>query len=227
MPRDSISIDSRLSAIAQLCGTCTVLADIGSDHGRLGAYLLQRGLCERVKLTDISAPSLLKARMLIARLGLETQADFIVGDGAGALDSAPDVAVIAGMGGETIAGIVERGRDRLGDARLVVQPNVDAPLLRAALSKCGYAIADERIVRCDGRLYVIMAAVPGASDYSEFELHVGPVLMMRRDPELFDYAGFRLRVARKAAAGMERAGVDAAETRREIEIWEEVAGWQG
>ena len=58
MPRVSISIDPRLTAIAQMCGECAMLADIGSDHGRLGAYMLQTGMCRKVQLTDISAPSL-------------------------------------------------------------------------------------------------------------------------------------------------------------------------
>ena len=58
-----------------------------------------------------------KARRLIYGLGLTDRVDFCVGDGAQALKEPPDVAVIAGMGGQTIAGIVERGRDMLENAR--------------------------------------------------------------------------------------------------------------
>ena len=59
-----ISLDPRLSTIAEMLGHCPVCADIGSDHGRLGAFLLQNHRCQHVCLTDISAPSLEKARKI-------------------------------------------------------------------------------------------------------------------------------------------------------------------
>lgn len=225
MPRVSISIDPRLAAIARMCGKCAMLADIGTDHGRLGAYMLQTEMCQRVQLTDISAPSLEKARMLIGKLGLIERTYFCVGDGALALRETPDTAVIAGMGGETIAGIVARGGEKLGRARLIMQPNVAAPFLRAELARLGYAIDDEEVVRDGRRLYVIISATPGEADYDDFELNVGPVLMKKRSCELLDYAKFRLRVARKALDGIAAGGGEDAEMKRELEIWEEVAQW--
>ena len=41
MHEKSISLDSRLKCIAELIGKCDHYADIGCDHGRLGAFLLQ------------------------------------------------------------------------------------------------------------------------------------------------------------------------------------------
>ena len=82
MPRAAISLDPRLTALADLCPACRVFADIGTDHGRLGAYLLQVGRCDRALLTDISTPSLEKARKLIGALSLTDRAEFFVGNGA-------------------------------------------------------------------------------------------------------------------------------------------------
>ena len=226
MPRNVISLDPRLTAIARFCGTCRRFADIGTDHGRLGAYLLQTKRCENAQFTDISDQSLQKARRLIGLLGLSDRAAFLVGDGAAALREAPDVAVIAGMGGETIAGIVERGREILADAKLVMQPNVDAPLLRQCLSEQGFALEDEAIVRDGRRLYVILTARKGEMKLTETEANVGPVLMKKRPAELFDYAAFRLRVANKALIGAKRGDGDLAALEREIAIWEEAASWQ-
>lgn len=222
----NVSLDPRLSMIAGLVGRCECCADIGCDHGRLGAFLLQSGQCDRVILTDISEPSLKKARWLIARTGLGERVQFCVGDGALALPQTPQVAVVAGMGGATIAGIVRAGRERLGRARLLLQPNVDAPQLRAALSACGYAITEERIARDGRRCYVILQAEPGESAYDYRQLTVGPVLLKRLPPELMPYAQFRLRVAQKALKGAASAG-DAgqmAPLEAEIGIWEEVLG---
>ena len=98
-----ITLDPRLSALAALVGHCESYADIGCDHGRLGAYLLQTGRVRRAQLTDISADSLQKARRLIALLGLSGRVDLRVGDGANALAEEPEVTVIAGMGGALIA----------------------------------------------------------------------------------------------------------------------------
>ena len=219
-----LRLDPRLSMIAELAGTCGRYADIGCDHGRLGAFLLQNGRCERAQLTDISEDSLKKARRLIGLLSLDDRVDFRVGDGAQALVEEPEVTVIAGMGGTLIARIVREGRQKLGRSRLVLQPNVAAPELRAALSEAGYRITDERVVQDGRRLYVVIAAEPGESAYDERELAVGPVLLRRKPESLRPYAAFRIRVAKKALAGA-RAGGDAEQAlaiERELSIWEGV-----
>ena len=222
--RGEIALDPRLSMIARLVGRCECCADIGCDHGRLGAFLLQTDQCRRVQLTDLSEPSLKKARALIHGLNLLDRVRFSVGDGLLALEEAADAIVIAGMGGATIAGILCAGRDRLNGARLVLQPNVAAPQLRQALCRLHYAITDERVVQDGRRCYVILQAEPGKADYSLKELVVGPVLLERMPDELAPYAAFRLRVAKKALAGA-RASDDASQQdplEREVAIWEEV-----
>lgn len=219
-----ILLDPRLSLIARLVGDCESFADIGCDHGRLGAFLIQSGQCRYGLLTDISEPSLQKARALTGALGLSERIGFCVGNGALALEHPVDVAVIAGMGGATIARIVREGRDRLGGARLILQPNVAAPELRAALSAYGYAIYDERVALDRRRCYVIIAARPGRSDYDPKQLIVGPVLLERMPEELIPYARFRLRVAQKAYKGASSAS-DTSQTAflaEEIGIWKEV-----
>ncbi len=218
-----LSPGARLAALAEMAGPCGTLADIGCDHGRLCGYMLQRDMCRRAVMTDISEASLEKARGLMKRLGLLDRAAFRVGDGAKTLDNPPDVAVIAGMGGQLIASIVEDGQPQLADARLVLQPNVAAPELRGRLCACGYRISDERVAREGRRLYVLLAAERGDAEYDERETVVGPVLLRERPPLLAEYAAFRVRVARKALAGAERGADDEAvrQFRREEEIWRE------
>ena len=222
LPENAIALDARLSAIRDLAGSCARFADIGADHGRLGAHMLLRGLCERAQLADISEASLAKARRLIYGLGLTGRVDFCVGDGAKALKEPPVVAVVAGMGGQTIAGIVERGRDMLKNARLVLQPNVAAPELRARLQAAHFRITNEVIARDGRRLYVIIAAEAGEMRLTPEETEAGPVLLKMRPPLLSDYAAFRLRVAGKALQGARRGHGDAAAFEREISIWEAI-----
>jgi len=214
-PRNAISLDPRLSAIRDLAGSCGNFADIGTDHGRLGAHMLLAGLCRFAQLTEVSERSLAKARELIGALGLSDRVRFLVGDGVEALEDPPDVAVIAGMGGRTIAGIVERGREILAHARIVMQPNVAAPELRLRLQRAGFRIADEMIAKDGRRLYVVIAAEAGRMELSPEEIEVGPVLLNNRPGALADYAAFKIRVLKKALADAEGA-----ELRRKLGIWE-------
>ena len=222
-----ISLDPRLTTIAELAGSCDCCADIGSDHGRLGAFLLQNGYCRRVVFTDISASSLEKARRLIALLGLCERADFCVGDGAHALNRKVDVAVIAGMGGETIASIIEASDGYLNGARLLLQPNVAAPQLRAKLCECGWRISREALARDGRRIYPIIEAVEGREALNEMQLEVGPALLRERPPLLGDYARFHIRVMERALEGARRGGDDATirKLTRVLRVWKEVEKW--
>ncbi len=220
-------LDARLEAIERMIPACRHVADIGCDHGRLGAKLLLRGKAERVTFMDISQPSLDKARALTERYGLEGRAEFLRSDGARGLPQAPDSAVIAGMGGETIAGIVEAGKAQLGQALLVMQPNVAQESLRRRLAAAGYMIVDEQVAREGRRWYVVIAARPGVASYNELELLAGPVLCKRRGDDLLGYAQFRARVSEKALAGARGAGVpEAEELARELSRWREILAWR-
>ena len=220
----NVTLDARLAAIAELVGPCDVYADIGCDHGRLGAYLLKTGRVRSAILTDISGDSLQKARRLMGLLGLNDRVDFRVGDGARVLDRPVDCTVFAGMGGTLMARLIQEGREQLGDSRLVLQPNVAIPELRRALMDSDYHIVDERVAQAGGRNYVVIAAEPGRAVYDERQLTVGPVLLRDMPASLAPYAAFRLRVAKKALSGAERGGdgPQAEALRREIWIWEEV-----
>ena len=221
--REPLTLDSRLSAIERMIPPCRSVADIGADHGMLGAHLLLTGRCQRVQLLDVSEASLRKAGRLIRRLGLWDRASFGVGDGAQALVETPDCAVIAGMGGLTIAGIVERGREALGECLRVMQPNVAIAALRLKLSQMGYCLVDEDIVRAGGRWYVVMAAGRGEARYNDMELLAGPVLLRKGHPNLAGYARFRARVAREALEGARQGGGAAAyELMKQVACWEEI-----
>lgn len=222
-----LHLDARLAAIAELLGQCDTYADIGCDHGRLGAWLLQNDRVRHAVLTDISAPSLEKARALIDLLGYRDRVTFAVGDGADALPCPVDAAVIAGMGGDTVVQIIQNGQTKLGKAKLVLQANVDAPAVRKALSECGYRISAERIVRDEKRLYVILSAERGHAAYTDTELEVGPCLMRERPETLKPYAEFRIRVAQKALNGAIKGGDEqqAALLNRQLTLWKEVASW--
>lgn len=162
-----IQLDERLGAIAALVldlireKEAPRVADIGCDHGQLSAYLLAN--CSRVSIlaSDVSAPSLEKAKKLIAGKGLADRARFAVADGLAAVDTPMDVIVMAGMGADTMLKIIDEGRACIGDAALVMQANVDLPALRTALAEKGFVIGRELFCRAAGRHYVTLCARAG------------------------------------------------------------------
>ena len=124
--------------------------------------------------SDVSAPSLEKARRLLAARGLSGRATLAVADGLSAIDRLVDAVMILGMGAGTILKIVSEGRDKIGGAALIVQANVDLPLLRGGLAELGFAVQKEIYCRAAGRHYVTMLARAGRVEMpDERHLHAG------------------------------------------------------
>ena len=75
MNKRQVGITARLAAALELLNGSETVADVGCDHGKLAAALLQRGVCSRVVASDISEPSLQKGSELIRHIGLEEKVD--------------------------------------------------------------------------------------------------------------------------------------------------------
>ncbi|MCI7737440.1 MAG: Nif3-like dinuclear metal center hexameric protein [Clostridiales bacterium] len=165
-----LRLDERLGAIADLVleavsgREAPCAADVGCDHGFLTAGLLERCPSLTMIASDVSAPSLQKARELLASLGLASRAALRVADGLAAINGPVDAIVIAGMGAQTILKIVAEGRARIGNAALIVQANVDLPMLRTGLAAQGLVVEREIYTRAAGRHYVTMLARAGEAD---------------------------------------------------------------
>ena len=162
-----VQLDERLGAIARLVLDAVSdqetpwAADIGCDHGQLTAYLLER--CAQLSMiaSDVSAPSLEKAKKLFAAKGFGERVSTVVADGLGGIDREVDVIVMAGMGAETILKIIREGREKIGSAKLILQANVDLPMLRTQLAAQGFAIEKEAYARAAGRRYVTLLVHAG------------------------------------------------------------------
>ncbi len=207
----TIHLDSRLQAALLLAQPCGVCADIGADHGRLSAALLQSGRAKQVLVADVSAPSLNKAKNLLGGLGLSDRATFAVADGLRALDalSVPvETVFVLGMGGQTLSRILEEGCGRLCGASLVLGAQTDLPLVRETLCHIGYRIRQEQPVKEKRRYYLLMQCTPaldGEPAYDERELLLGPVLLRERPPLWRDLLERRERLLHGAISSMEQA----------------------
>ncbi len=155
-----ITLDERLSAVAALVRPGSRLADIGTDHAYLPVYLIQAGICLSAIASDIGAGPLEAARRTVMENGLTSKIALRLGDGLSTVsaDEIDDIA-IAGMGGETIAAILEAAPwVKAHRMRLILQPMTRAEDLRRWLLSNGFAVLEEHLI-IDGRhLYPVMAA---------------------------------------------------------------------
>ncbi len=147
-----IHLHPRLETAAALLNALpenAVVADIGCDHGRLACALLQRNETWRCIASDVSAPSLEKARRLSAYIGGEGRIDIRLGDGLTVLcRGEADAVVLCGMGGERIVELLDAADSPLMGARLaVMQPMRGVEELRAYLytTEIGRASCRERV----------------------------------------------------------------------------------
>lgn len=197
-------LDERLEAAA--CMALSVLADkespcaadIGCDHGYLTAHLLRRCETLSVLACDVSAPSLQKAKRLLDTQGLAKRAQFTVCDGLSAITEPVDVILICGMGAQTILHILREGIEKIGGAAVIVQSNVDLPVLRRGMAELGLRIAQEAYSTAAGRQYVTMLARCGeVAALSEREALLGTAKDGAATPEQRSYFGWQANVRRR------------------------------
>ena len=206
-------IDPRLMAAASFVRAGAVFADIGTDHGYLPVFLLSRGIATRAVLSDVNAGPLSSARENVAAAGLSHLCDFLLTDGATALEGygITDYA-ICGMGGELIADIIARAPHLCDpNIRLIVQPMTRQEHLRRAVYEMGFEIEAERYSTDDGRYYVtLLLAFRGTPcEISDELAYLGP--RARHTDDRAEYRGY-LRTKQnsltKAYEGRRKSGQD-------------------
>lgn len=153
------TLSKRLSAIASLINKGDRVADIGTDHGLLPIFLRQSGTSPFVLACDIGEKPLESAVNNVKKSGLDNIA-FRLCDGLdGVGENEVDTVVIAGMGGECIAGILKRcGWAKNSGKRFILQPMNSPEELRAFLLD-GYTLRREEAVLDGGRAYTVLEIV--------------------------------------------------------------------
>lgn len=198
-------LDERLLLAASLYEPCELGADIGTDHAFLPAHLLRTGVCQRMIAADVSPGALGRARQNLARAGLLGRAELALADGLDAVTRPCGCISIMGMGGKTMAGILQRGADRLQGAALVLSAHTELPVVRQAIMDVNYHIVTETICHTGGRFYLLWKALPGGTAMSSDDLRYGPLLWKSLTPTHLDYAAFVLRVTREKLRGLRSA----------------------
>lgn len=164
-----MQLSPRLRLAADFCPQGSLLADVGSDHGKLPAALVAEGICPSAIATDIGAGPVSRAKQTVLRHGLAENISVRQCDGlTGVRPEECTVVSVCGMGGEVMEHILT-GSPWSFDKTLILQPQSKAEVLRACLYRNGVSIVKEVPVLDRGRCYSVLLAgrtqnVPPAPD---------------------------------------------------------------
>lgn len=187
-----MKLTNRLLKIASLVNKNKRLADIGTDHGYIPVYLLNKGVIDFAILADINKGPLENARSEVKRNKLQEKVDLRLGSGIEVLKKGEvDEIIIAGMGGILIADLLEANKEVAHNTeKLILQPMQAQEELRIYLLNNGYEILDECLEKEDFRLYeIIVAKYTGKNTNVEDNIYyeVGKKLIENKDKLLPEF----------------------------------------
>lgn len=199
-----MELTARLRAIADQVPQGVCLADIGTDHGYLPVWLLMNERISGAIASDLREGPLNRAKQTAQQFGQFDRISFrLCGGLDDILEYEADVIVIAGMGGETIASILNNAPWTRQNKLLLLQPMTGLLELRRWLQQNHYTISCEQIVREGKRLYSIWTVIGGEMpSLTPAELWAG---RQSRDPLRKDYLSLMIGKAEKALTGHQTA----------------------
>ena len=121
-----MELTPRLQGIADQVPYGAAFADIGTDHAYLPVWLLLNGRIQTAIAADLREGPLARARETAAQYSVSDRISFRLCDGLSAVSECEaDTIAIAGMGGETIAAILEAA-DKYGYIVLITADHGNA-----------------------------------------------------------------------------------------------------
>ena len=153
-----LPISKRLLCCASMVQSGSRVADIGTDHGYLGIYLLQSGAARHVIACDLRKDPLENARRNAKLFGVDGKMELRLSDGLEKIrPDEVDTVVMAGMGGDLIQRILSQcpWRKREG-LQFILQPQSAGNVLRRWMCEDGFEIQREEPVQDGHFLYTVM-----------------------------------------------------------------------
>lgn len=179
----NIKISKRLLLIASMVDKDSILADIGCDHALLDIYLLKNKIIKKAIACDIAQGSINQALKNVKKNNIEN-IDLRLSDGLSMIKSNDniDTMVISGLGSQKIIKIISKDIDKIKDINnIIIQSNIGVPNIRKYLTKIGYFIKDEKLIKERNIIYTIIKFKKGHEKYSKKEINFGPILLLNKD----------------------------------------------
>lgn len=231
-----IRLDARLSCALEMLQGSQAVADIGCDHGKLTAALLQKNICQQVIAGDISPLCLEKTSRLIQKLNLVDRAEVRLGSGLEIIAPGEcDACALLGMGGELMIELLSACPQVVaGFHRLVLQPMTGVEELRRWLYENRFHLLEDKIAAVGDRLYQVLCLCPSDTmdpwpkGFPEGYFGIGYRAFEKRDPLLLGFTKELLQ-RRQTALALAKGTPKEAALVREIEpltaIIKEASTW--
>ena len=185
-----LKISERLATVAGLIPKGAHLVDVGTDHGYVPIWLLQKNHIASAIAMDVNKGPLARARENRDKYGFSNVMDLRLSNGLEKLKPGEgDSVLIAGMGGPLMIRIIKEGRKNASSIQTwVLQPQSEIPSVRRYLHEHDFKIVEEIMLKDDGKYYMAMKAVPGHEEpWNELEYLFGKDLLLNHHPILKEF----------------------------------------
>ena len=181
-----IKLSKRLAKISEYIDEDMHIIDIGCDHALLDIYLAQTKKKISIIASDINKNALENAKKNIKKNKLENKIKLCLSKGLELINTKDlNTIIISGMGSHTIVGILYNNLSKLKPiSTIILQSNNDIDFLRSKITKIGYYIKEEVLVKDNDIIYTIIIFKKGHKFYNKKDLYFGPILRKKKE-ELF------------------------------------------
>ena len=176
-----IRLSKRLKIIHDMVPK-SVVADIGSDHGKLMIALVQSGIVTKGYAVENKEGPFERLRSNLIRYHVDDKITPLFSDGIKDITRDVGTIVIAGMGGTNIVNILKAHPEKMVRVQtIIIDAHTSVPLVRKEICQMGFAIADEKIVKEDGIFYEIIKFIKAdKAIISDEDLEFGPILRQEK-----------------------------------------------
>ena len=186
-----MKLSKRLQTIADFVKKDAVVADIGTDHAHIPIYLIENNIIDKAYACDINKGPLEKAKENIANFGVSKNIVLRLSNGLDKMSNKEvDTIIIAGMGGELIIDILNRGKVFFDKKNtFILSPHTKTDEVRDYLIRNGFKIIKEDMCIDEGKFYTVMEVryTENTVMYSEAELLYGKYLIENKHPVLLRF----------------------------------------
>ena len=176
-----MKINDRLKKIGDLVEANSFCLDVGCDHALLDIYLVKKKKNIKCIASDIAEGPVEAAKKNIKREKLENEIEVRLGDGLSTYSDDIDTVIISGMGGRSIIGILKNNMKITKKIdTFILSPNNYQIDVKKFLTKNGFYIYDEVLVKEKKFIYQILIFKKGRKHYSKKEYFFGPILLEKK-----------------------------------------------
>ena len=183
-----MKINDRLKAIGDLVEANSFCLDVGCDHALLDIYLVKKKKNIKCIASDIAEGPIDAAKKNIKREKLENEIEVRLGDGLSTYSDDVNTVIISGMGGRSIIGILKNNMKITKSIdTFILSPNNYQIDVKKFLTKNGFYIYDEVLVKEKKFIYQILIFKKGKKHYTKREYFFGPILLQKKDVLFKEY----------------------------------------